>query len=142
MNLREVEHLLNMPVNNISHMYIVHHPQQGRRYKGINGIDAAATTIQSHYRRYHQRCKYLEHRRMIWASGKIYYYYYYYFNVLGVIAMAWVMYVRSCTIRDMLKERRAGHVTNYRRRLQELGDNWTTIKQGKRIVIHLPSKGT
>lgn len=112
LNSREVEHLLHMP---------------GRRYKGLNGVHIAASKVQATYRMYVQRRCYLEYKRMKWAAG--------------VIALAWVLYTRSCKVQQQLKDTRETHIKNYRHRLLYLGEKWNDIKQRHRVVVHIPSKG-
>ena len=60
----------------------------------------------------------------------------------GVIAMAWMMYMRACQMRRQLADRRKGYLSRYYTRLKSLGDQWKQpCTQQKRVEIHLPSLG-
>lgn len=76
----------------------------GRRYKGHDGRDVAATKIQSTWRRYQDRLAYLDYRKQKWAAG--------------VIALSWVMHVKMAKVKGQLKVRRRIELDAFRERLK------------------------
>lgn len=74
----------------------------GRRYKGPDGHDVAATKIQSTWRRYKDRVAYLDYRKQKWAAG--------------VIALSWVMHVKMAKVKGQLKVRRKMELDSFRER--------------------------
>lgn len=75
---------------------------QGRRYKGPNGKEVAATHIQASWRMFRDRSEYLEYRRRKWAAG--------------VIAISWIMHIKMAKVRLQLKTARDDHLEGFRRR--------------------------
>ena len=71
---------------------------------GPSGQDMAATKIQSLYRMYAQRIKYIEYRRKKWAAG--------------VIAISWIMHVKLSNVRKQLKQHRLDQIEASRQRLK------------------------
>lgn len=69
---------------------------------GPNGTEIAATVIQSMWRRYRDRCKYMEYRQLKWAAG--------------VIAISWIMRIKMIRMRQQLKRTRLDQLEAFRRR--------------------------
>uniref|UniRef100_A0A8D3AU33 IQ motif containing H n=1 Tax=Scophthalmus maximus TaxID=52904 RepID=A0A8D3AU33_SCOMX len=99
----------------------------GQRYRGEGGTEAAATHIQSCWRRYVARKAYLRHSRRKWAAE--------------TIAISWLMHTRKRCVRKALQARRVRQLENYRCRAQNLAANWKHIQSSKRTIIHIPSLG-
>ncbi|XP_034540895.1 IQ motif-containing protein H isoform X2 [Notolabrus celidotus] len=99
----------------------------GQRFKGEGGTEAAATHIQSCWRRYLARTAYLHHCRRKWAAE--------------TIAMSWWMHNQMCYVRKALQARRFRQLENHRSRAQHLAANWKHIQSSKRTIIHIPSLG-
>jgi len=74
-----------------------------------------------------------------------------------VIMMSWLMYMKLFNVKEKLKKTRKQHLENFHNRVQvcelylcmycsqvgvqNLRDNWDSIRQAKKLIIHLPSKG-
>ncbi|XP_074533228.1 IQ motif-containing protein H [Halichoeres trimaculatus] len=101
--------------------------QPGQRYKGEGGTEAAATRIQSCWRRYLAQTAYLHHCRRKWAAE--------------TIAMSWWMHNQMHYVREALQARRFRQLENHRSRAQHLAANWKHIQSSKRTIIHIPSLG-
>ncbi|CAJ1056604.1 IQ motif-containing protein H isoform X2 [Xyrichtys novacula] len=99
----------------------------GQRYKGEGGTEAAATHIQSCWRRYLARTSYLHHCRRKWAAE--------------TITKSWWMHNQMRNVRKALQARRFRQLENYRSRAQHLAANWKHIQSSKRTIIHIPSLG-
>ncbi|KAJ8304824.1 hypothetical protein KUTeg_018407 [Tegillarca granosa] len=99
----------------------------GRRYKGPNGREVAATHIQASWRMFRDRSQYLEYRRRKWAAG--------------VIAISWIMHIKMAKVRLQLKTARDDHLEGFRRRAKKFAMSWDRIKNSQRVIIHLPSLG-
>ncbi|XP_041652172.1 IQ motif-containing protein H [Cheilinus undulatus] len=99
----------------------------GQRYKGEGGTEAAATHIQSCWRRYLARTAYLSHCRHKWAAE--------------TIGISWWVHNQMRCVRKALQARRFRQLENYRRRAQHLAANWKHIQSSKRTIIHIPSLG-
>lgn len=76
----------------------------GQRFKGEGGTEAAATHIQSCWRRYLARTAYLHHCRRKWAAE--------------TIAMSWWMHNQMRYVRKALQARRFRQLENHRSRAQ------------------------
>ncbi|XP_029910592.1 IQ motif-containing protein H [Myripristis murdjan] len=96
----------------------------GQRYKGEGGTEAAATRIQSCWRRYLAQTT---HCRRKWAAR--------------TIAISWLMHTQRRHVRKALQARRFRQLENYRYRAQHLAANWKHIQASKRTIIHIPSLG-
>ncbi|KAK7478399.1 hypothetical protein BaRGS_00030324 [Batillaria attramentaria] len=120
-----IPELLSVIVNRDDVEAIIFKP--GRRFMGPDGSNVAATQIQSSWRRYRDRSQYLEYRRLKWAAG--------------VIAISWVMHIKMAQMRSQLRDTRARHLDNFRRRNKKFAASWDRIKKSKRVVIHIPSLG-
>ena len=53
-----------------------------------------------------------------------------------------MLYLKVLNSKKYLKEKQETNILNYRKRLQELGETWETFENQKRVIIHVPSKGT
>jgi hypothetical protein len=87
----------------------------------------AAIKIQCAWRRYRDRSSYLQYRKRKWAAG--------------VIALTWLTYCKMTKAREKLRLSRMKHLENMRIRQKELIKAWPTLKNSKRVIIHLPSLG-
>lgn len=102
--------------------------QPGRTFKASDvGIHKAASRIQATWKMYVQRKSYLEYRRKKWAAG--------------VIAISWIMSVKMSKVRRQLKATRLEQVASFKRRLQDLKKRWSSVKESRRVVIHMNSYG-
>ncbi|PIK48317.1 putative IQ domain-containing protein H isoform X2, partial [Apostichopus japonicus] len=99
----------------------------GRRYKGHDGRDVAATKIQSTWRRYQDRLAYLDYRKQKWAAG--------------VIALSWVMHVKMAKVKGQLKVRRRIELDAFRERFKGFQQSWKRVKSSRRVLVHVPSLG-
>ncbi|XP_065812715.1 IQ motif-containing protein H [Labrus bergylta] len=99
----------------------------GQRYKGEGGTVAAATRIQSCWRRYLARTSYLHHCRRKWAAE--------------TIAVSWWLHNQLRGVRKSLQAQRFRQLLNFRSRAQHLAANWKHIQSSKRTIIHIPSLG-
>ncbi|PIK57331.1 putative IQ domain-containing protein H isoform X2 [Apostichopus japonicus] len=99
----------------------------GRRYKGHDGRDVAATKIQSTWRRYQDRLAYLDYRKQKWAAG--------------VIALSWVMHVKMAKVKGQLKVARRIELDAFRERLKGFQQSWKRVKSSRRVLVHVPSLG-
>jgi len=97
----------------------------GRRYLAADGKDAAATTIQSTYRRFTARKKYLVYRKQRWAAA--------------LIAVSWLMSRRRANFQNKVKVLKTSWLHNYKIRRKSLATNWKSIQSGPRVVLHVPS---
>ncbi|XP_065836178.1 IQ domain-containing protein H-like [Oscarella lobularis] len=111
-NQKDVRRLMNVP---------------GQRFKAANGHHVAATCIQTQYRRYRDRIKYLAYRKQKWAAG--------------VIAMTWLLHIRIRRVRERLQNRRALQLERFAERRKALKNDWASISKSRRVIIHIPSKG-
>ncbi|XP_013393394.1 IQ domain-containing protein H isoform X2 [Lingula anatina] len=120
-----LDDLLSVIINKEDVESILKRP--GRRYLGPDGEFAAATKIQATWKRFRDRRKYLEYRRLKWASG--------------VIAITWVMNVKMSQVRKQLKRTRIAELEGFRKRAKLLSTQWNRMKHSKRVIIHVPSLG-
>ncbi|XP_069138728.1 IQ domain-containing protein H-like isoform X4 [Argopecten irradians] len=120
-----VDDLLTVIVNREDVEVLMNRP--GRRYKGPNGKNVAATRIQSSWRMYRDRSEYLEYRKKKWAAG--------------VIAISWIMNIKMSQVKQKLKQSREDQLEAFRRRAKKFAMSWDRIKQSKRVIIHVSSLG-
>lgn len=100
---------------------------KGQRYRGMRGRIFAAITIQTNWRRIRERRKFLNYRKMKWASG--------------VCAIAWLMRLRAMKNREMLQQTRADNVEAFRNKTKIFKSSWNRIKNSRRVIVHIPSLG-
>ncbi|XP_021362303.1 IQ domain-containing protein H-like isoform X2 [Mizuhopecten yessoensis] len=120
-----VDDLLTVIVNREDVEVIMNRP--GRRFKGPNGKNVAATRIQSSWRMFRDRSEYLEYRKKKWAAG--------------VIAISWIMTIKMSQVKQKLKQSREDQLEAFRRRAKKFAMSWDRIKQSKRVIIHMSSLG-
>ncbi|ESO87612.1 hypothetical protein LOTGIDRAFT_194358 [Lottia gigantea] len=120
-----IDDLLTVIVNREDVESIIVKP--GRKFLGPDGKVVAATCIQSVWRRYVDRKKYLEYRRLKWAAG--------------VIAISWIMHIKMAKVRKQLHQTRLDELEAFRRRSKKLAKSWDRISYNRRVVIHIPSLG-
>jgi hypothetical protein len=99
----------------------------GQRFKGRDGRQAAATLIQATFQMFCRRRAYLHHLRKVWA--------------VSVISNAWTLFMARYSVRRRLMERRRRELEGHRSKASRLSKSWESIREGKRVVIHLPSLG-
>lgn len=111
-NRQEVEEFMRIP---------------GRRYVAHDGRVAAATKIQTCWRRHWSQKVYRQYRKQQWA--------------VGVISSFWFRSCRILAVRKALRTRGLRQLENLRLRNARLAESWKRVQNENHVVIHLPSLG-
>eukprot|EP01135_Chromosphaera_perkinsii_P006589 Nk52_evm14s553 gene=Nk52_evmTU14s553 len=121
--LPSTQQLLEIIVNKAEVEQKLH--ESGQRYKGLKGEELAACKIQCAFRMYRDRGWYIKNKR----------------KRMAVIAIEKFWFFRLLLIktRASLRFLRDKHTEKFRKISHRLRSNWTTLKQEKHVIIHLPS---
>lgn len=118
-----IEDLLSCVVNTGQVLPLVHLP--GRRYRGLEGTDAAAAKIQATWRMYIDRIVYRQYRRATSAVVNI--------------QRCWRKHNRYQQTLAKLNEIAEEQARAFREGQAAFAERWPQIRARRRVVIHIPS---
>ncbi|KAH9598902.1 hypothetical protein LSM04_003511 [Trypanosoma melophagium] len=92
---------------------------------GVSGKDLAARKIQATWRMYFQRIAY---RHLLVGT-----------RAAIIIQRKWALYRSHRLTKRTIKVRRETRLLRWKKTMEEFTNNWPQIKEGRRLIIHLPS---